>query len=213
LAHHGVLFLDELPEFKKNVLEALRQPLEEGTVTITRSSMTATYPAKFMLVAAMNPCPCGYYGDRRRPCRCSTTQIRQYQSRISGPLLDRIDIHIEVPSMQYQEIAGTNSGEDSKTIRERIRRARERQKERFSTQSTLLNARMSDRQLKALCLLDEDSRQLIEMAMDKLGLSVRAYTRILKVARTIADLEGADNIGAPHVAEAIQYRNLDRRMI
>jgi magnesium chelatase family protein len=213
LAHHGVLFLDELPEFKKNALEALRQPLEEGTVTITRSSMTATYPAKFMLVAAMNPCPCGYYGDRRRPCRCNTTQIRQYQSRISGPLMDRIDIHVEVPSMHYQEIAGTHSGEDSKTVRERIRSARTRQQERFAGQSNLLNARMSDRQLKTHCLLDEASRQLIEMAVDKLGLSVRAYTRILKVARTIADLENADNISAPHVAEAIQYRSLDRRMI
>ena len=213
LAHHGVLFLDELPEFKKNALEALRQPLEEGTVTITRSSMTATYPAKFMLVAAMNPCPCGYYGDRRRPCRCNTTQIRQYQSRISGPLMDRIDIHVEVPSMHYQEIAGTHSGEDSKTVRERIRSARARQQERFAGQSNLLNARMSDRQLKTHCLLDEASRQLIEMAVDKLGLSVRAYTRILKVARTIADLENANNIEASHVAEAIQYRSLDRRMI
>jgi magnesium chelatase family protein len=213
LAHHGVLFLDELPEFRKNALEALRQPLEEGTVTITRSSMTATYPAKFMLVAAMNPCPCGYYGDRRRPCRCNTTQIRQYQSRISGPLMDRIDIHVEVPSMHYQEIAGTHIGEDSKTVRERIRSARARQQERFTGQSNLLNARMSDRQLKTHCLLDEASRQLIEMAVDKLGLSVRAYTRILKVARTIADLENTDNISAPHVAEAIQYRSLDRRMI
>jgi magnesium chelatase family protein len=213
LAHHGVLFLDELPEFKKNVLEALRQPLEEGTVTITRSSMTATYPAKFMLVAAMNPCNCGFRGDRRRACHCSTTQIRQYQSRISGPLLDRIDIHIEVPSMEYREIVGTHSSEDSKTIRERVRRARERQKERFTGQGNLVNARMSDRQLKAHCLLDEASRQLIEMAVDKLGLSVRAYTRILKVARTIADLEDANNIEASHVAEAIQYRSLDRRMI
>ena len=213
LAHHGVLFLDELPEFKKNALEALRQPLEEGTVTITRSSMTATYPAKFMLVAAMNPCPCGYYGDRRHPCRCNTTQIRQYQARISGPLLDRIDIHVEVPSMQYQEIAGTHSSEDSKTIRERIATARARQQERFAGQSNVLNARMSDRQLKTYCLLDDDSRQLIEMAVDKLGLSVRAYTRILKLARTIADLEGAGAIGAQHVAEAIQYRNLDRRMV
>jgi len=213
LAHHGVLFLDELPEFKKNVLEALRQPLEEGTVTITRSSMTATYPAKFMLVAAMNPCNCGFYGDRRRSCHCTTTQIRQYQARVSGPLLDRIDIHIEVPSMEYREISGTHSSEDSQAIRERVRKARERQQERFTGQSTLLNARMSDGQLKTHCLLDDDSRQLIEMAVDKLGLSVRAYTRILKVARTIADLEGANSITAPHVAEAIQYRNLDRRMI
>ena len=145
LAHHGVLFLDELPEFRKNVLEALRQPLEDGTVTITRSSMTASYPANFMLVAAMNPCNCGFRGDRRRSCHCSTTQIRQYQSRISGPLLDRIDIHIEVPSMEYREIAGTHSSEDSKTIRERVRRARERQLDRFDGLGNLVNARMSDR--------------------------------------------------------------------
>ncbi len=213
LAHHGVLFLDELPEFKKNVLEALRQPLEDGVVTIARSSMTASYPAKFMLVAAMNPCPCGYYGDRRRACRCTSQQIRQYQSRISGPLLDRIDIHVEVASMHYREIAGKYAGEDSRTIRERIRRARTIQQRRFAGQSIFLNARMSDKQLKAHCALDEDSRKLVEMAVDKLGLSVRAYTRILKVARTIADLEGSDNIRPPHVAEAIQYRNLDRRMI
>ena len=213
LAHNGVLFLDELPEFKRNVLEALRQPLEDGAVTITRSSMTASFPAKFMLVAAMNPCPCGYYGDRRRSCRCSPQQIRQYQSRISGPLLDRIDIHIEVASMHYREITGKSVSEDSQTVRERIRRARILQQMRFPDQATSLNARMSDNQIKTHCILDEDSRKLIEMAVDKLGLSVRAYTRILKVARTIADLEGAAGICAPHVAEAIQYRNLDRRMI
>ena len=182
-------------------------------MTITRSSMTATYPARFMLVAAMNPCNCGFRGDRRRSCHCSTTQIRQYQSRISGPLLDRIDIHVEVPSMEYREIAGTHNSEDSKTIRERVRRARERQLDRFAGQGNLVNARMTDRQLKAYCPLDEASRQLIEMAVDKLGLSMRAATRIMKVARTIADIEGTDNIEASHVAEAIQYRSLDRRMI
>jgi len=215
LAHHGVLFLDELPEFKKNALEALRQPLEDGTVTITRSSMTASYPARFMLVAAMNPCPCGYYGDRRRACSCGPQQIRQYQSRISGPLLDRIDIHVEVASLPYRELSGQHTGEDSQTIRARIRQARLVQQNRFAAgaQSTLLNARMSDKQLKTYCLLDEDSRKLLEMAMDQLGLSVRAYTRVLKVARTIADLEGLEQITASHVAEAIQYRTLDRRMI
>ncbi|MDO8785642.1 MAG: YifB family Mg chelatase-like AAA ATPase [Syntrophales bacterium] len=213
LAHHGVLFLDELPEFRKNVLEALRQPLENGSVTITRSSMTATYPARFMLVAAMNPCPCGYYGDPQRDCRCSPQQIRQYQARISGPLLDRIDIHIEVPSIRYRDLVGGNAGETSETIKERIVRARATQKERFADPDTLLNASMSDKQIKKYCVIDEDSRRLIEMAIDKLGFSARAYTRILKVARTIADLEEGENVRSCHIAEAIQYRNLDRRMI
>jgi magnesium chelatase family protein len=213
LAHNGVLFLDELPEFKRNVLEALRQPLEDGTVTITRSSMTANYPARFMLVAAMNPCPCGYYGDHRRACRCTPQQIRQYQSRISGPLLDRIDIHVEVPSIKYRDIAERYGGEDSRTVRDRITEARKVQQKRFAGTETPLNARMSDKQIKDHCPLNEDSRTLIEMAMDKLGLSARAYVRILKVARTIADLGGTDNINSSHVAEAIQYRNLDRRMI
>ena len=213
LAHNGVLFLDELPEFKRNVLEALRQPLEDGQVTIARSSMTASYPARFMLVAAMNPCPCGYYGDRRRACRCTPQQIRQYQSRISGPLLDRIDIHVEVPSIRYRELAGKCGGEDSRTIRNRIIKARKVQQKRFAGLETPLNARMSDKQIKDHCALNEDSRNLIEMAMDKLGLSARAYVRILKVARTIADLEERNDINSSHVAEAIQYRNLDRSMI
>lgn len=213
LAHRGVLFLDELPEFRKNTIEALRQPLEEGRVTITRSSMTATYPASFMLVAAMNPCPCGYFGDRRRPCRCTPQQIRQYQGRISGPLLDRIDLHVEVPSVGYRELTARETGESSATIRSRIEGARQRQKRRFEGDETLFNARMSDRQVRSLCPLDEESRQMIEMAIDRLGLSARAHTRILKVARTIADLENAPAISPPHVAEAIQYRNLDRRFI
>ena len=212
LAHHGVLFLDELPEFRKNVLEALRQPLEDAKVTITRAAMTATYPADFMLVAAMNPCPCGYYGDRRRACRCSTTQIRQYQSRISGPLMDRIDLHVDVPSLPYRELARPGSGENSQTIRARIQQARNRQAERFAGQVTGTNAGMSDRQIKEFCPLDEDCRRLLEMAMEKLGLSVRAYSRIIKVARTIADLEGETAIGASQVAEAIQYRTLDRNV-
>ncbi|MBU2053733.1 MAG: YifB family Mg chelatase-like AAA ATPase [Proteobacteria bacterium] len=213
LAHHGVLFLDELPEFRKNVLEALRQPLEDGTVTITRSSLTATFPARFMLVAAMNPCLCGYYGDRNRPCRCTPQQIRQYQGRISGPLLDRIDIHCEVPSVRYRELTARQTGEPSAAIKARIERARELQKRRFAGDTTLFNARMSDRQVRAACPLDEESRQLIEMAVDRLGLSARAYTRILKVARTIADLEGEPALRPSHVAEAIQYRSLDRRLI
>ena len=213
VANHGVLFLDELPEFKKNVLEVLRQPLEDGQVTITRSSLTATYPAKFMLVAAMNPCPCGYYTDPRKECRCTPRQIRQYQARISGPLLDRIDIHIDVPSIRYRDLAAESGGEASTSIRERVNRAKELQKKRFNNQTAMCNARMSNRQIKEFCQIDEDSERLIEMAVDRLGLSARAYTRILKVARTIADLEEEKNVHSYHISEAIQYRSLDRRMI
>jgi len=213
LAHHGVLFLDELPEFRKNALEALRQPLEDGRVTITRSSFTATYPARFMLVAAMNPCPCGYFGDRSRPCRCTPQQIRQYQGRISGPLLDRIDIHVEVPSVRYRDLTARETGESSAAIKVRIERARDIQKNRFAGDDILFNARMTDRQVRAACPLDEESRQLIEMAIDRLGLSARAHNRILKVARTIADLEGDPALRSSHVAEAIQYRSLDRHLI
>jgi magnesium chelatase family protein len=213
LAHHGVLFLDELPEFRKNVLEALRQPLEDGRVTITRASMAATYPSRFMLVAAMNPCPCGHFGDSHKACRCTPQQIRQYQSRISGPLMDRIDIHIEVPAVRYRDLKGKHSAESSRTIKRRIETARSRQKDRFGNNDTFCNARMTDKQIRQHCIIDEDSQRLLEMAIDKLGLSARAYSRILKVARTIADLEENEQISASHVAEAIQYRNLDRRMI
>ena len=213
LAHHGVLFLDELPEFRKNTLEALRQPLEDGRITITRSSFTATYPARFMLVAAMNPCPCGFFGDRSRPCRCTPQQIRQYQGRISGPLMDRIDIHIEVPSVRYRDLTARETGDSSAAIKARIEQARNIQKNRFAGDGTLFNARMTDRQVRAACPLDDESRQLIEMAIDRLGLSARAHSRILKVARTIADLEGAPALRSSHVAEAIQYRSLDRRLI
>ncbi len=213
LAHHGVLFLDELPEFRRNVLEALRQPLEDGSVTITRSSVTATYPAEFMLVAAMNPCPCGYYGDTKRSCRCSPQQIRQYQARISGPLMDRIDIHIEVPSVKYRDLTGKSAGESSLDIGKRVDRARGMQEMRFRGHNICFNARMSDKQIKAFCVIDDESQKLIEMAIDRLGLSARAYTKILKVARTIADLDEEEAIRSSHVAEAIQYRNLDRKMI
>jgi magnesium chelatase family protein len=213
LAHHGVLFLDELPEFRKNVLEAMRQPLEEGQVTITRSSLTATYPSRFMLVAAMNPCPCGYFGERNRACRCTPQQIRQYQGRISGPLLDRIDIHIEVPSVSYRALTARESGEPSAAIKARIEAARNIQTERFAGDGVSCNARLSDRQVRTLCQIDGESRQLIEMAVDRLGLSVRAHTRILKVARTIADLDGSPAIRSSDIAEAIQYRSLDRRLI
>ncbi len=213
LAHQGVLFLDELPEFKKHVLEALRQPMENGYVTITRSAGVATYPSQFMLVAAMNPCPCGYYGDPRNSCRCSSQQIRQYQGRISGPLFDRIDIHLEVSAVRYRELRGSYTAEGSASIRERICRAREIQKSRFPGKSVPLNAKMTEKQVKLFCRLDDESHQLIDMAMNKLGLSARAYSRILKLSRTIADLAGQDRIEAQQVAEAIQYRNLDRMIL
>jgi len=213
LAHLGVLFLDELPEFKKNALEALRQPMEEGAITITRSSITASFPAKFMLVAAMNPCPCGYFGDRIRTCRCSAQQIRQYQAKISGPLLDRIDMHIEVPSVKYRALSDKELGESSSTIKGRVNYARELQKKRFGTKNVLCNARMTEKQIKNFCPINEDSHKLIEMAIEKLGLSARAVNRILKVSRTIADLENKENIESAHVAEAIQYRSLDRNLI
>lgn len=213
LAHHGVLFLDELAEFRKNVLEALRQPLEDGRITITRASMTATYPSRFMLVAAMNPCPCGHFGNKHRACRCTPQQIRQYQGRISGPLMDRIDIHIEVPAVRYRELRGKYSGESSAAIKGRIETARRRQKDRFQPHDTFCNARMSDKQIRQHCIIGEDSQRLLEMAIDRLGFSARAYARILKVARTIADLEENEQIRTSHVAEAIQYRNLDRSMI
>ena len=213
LAHLGVLFLDELPEFKRNALEALRQPLEEGSITITRSLFTASFPAKFMMVAAMNPCPCGYFGDRVRACRCSVQQIRQYQGKISGPLLDRIDLHIEVPSVKYRALSGKEMGESSATIKTRVNLTRERQQKRFGNSGVLVNARMTEKQIKAFCRIDEESHALMEMAIEKLGLSARAMNRILKVSRTIADLEGKENIEPAHVAEAIQYRNLDRNLI
>ena len=213
LAHNGVLFLDELPEFRRNVLEALRQPLEDGTVTIARAATTITYPASFMLIAAMNPCPCGYFTDPQRTCRCTAQQIRSYRSKISGPLLDRIDIHIEVPAVRYKELSAQSTGESSEIIMKRVNRARENQKKRFKTIGTKNNANMTNKEIKIFCALDDDSHRLIEMAIDKLGLSARAYTRILKVARTIADLEEERDIQAHQISEAIQYRTLDRKMI
>ncbi|MBN1472558.1 MAG: YifB family Mg chelatase-like AAA ATPase [Syntrophaceae bacterium] len=213
LAHLGVLFLDELPEFKKNALEALRQPLEDGTITITRSSLTASFPAKFMLVAAMNPCPCGYFGDRVHTCRCSPQQIRQYQSKISGPLLDRIDLHIEVPSVKYRAFSDKETGESSLEVRTRVNKARDLQKKRFGSNGVLCNARMTEKQIRKFCEIDEEAHKLIEMAIEKLGLSARAVNRILKVSRTIADLENNESIKTSHVAEAIQYRSLDRNLI
>lgn len=213
LSHNGVLFLDELPEFKKNVLEVLRQPLEDGRVTISRALSSLTFPSSFMLVAAMNPCPCGFYTDPNRECTCTMPQILRYRSRISGPLMDRIDIHIEVPAVRYRDLTGEASGEDSETIKGRVNRARELQRLRFNGKRIYCNAQMTPRYLKKYCQIGEDSKALLEQAIDKLGLSARAYTRILKIARTIADLESVEEITAQHIAEAIQYRSLDRTLL
>ena len=213
VAHNGVLFLDELPEFKRSTLEVLRQPLEDGRVTISRAAGTMTFPAEFMLVAAMNPCPCGYYGDRKRECRCSPVQVERYRNRISGPLLDRIDIHVEVPAVEYRELTSDQAGETSVAIRERIEAARRRQTERLGARSRIrCNARMSAKQIKTSCALDTAASGLLELAMGELNLSARAHDRILKVARTIADLECCRDIAANHIGEAIQYRTLDRNL-
>jgi magnesium chelatase family protein len=213
LSHNGVLFLDELPEFKKNVLEVLRQPLEDGKVTISRALSSLTFPSSFMLIAAMNPCPCGFYTDPNRECTCTVPQILRYRSKISGPLMDRIDIHIEVPAVKYRDLTGEASGEDSETIKRRVNQARDIQRDRFSGKRLYCNAQMTSRHLKKYCQIGEDSKGLLEQAIDKLGLSARAYTRILKIARTIADLEKAEMIGPPHISEAIQYRSLDRTLL
>ena len=211
LAHHGVLFLDELPEFKKNVLEVMRQPMEDGVVTISRAMLSLTYPAKFLLVAAMNPCPCGYYTDPNHDCSCSPPQIQRYLSRISGPLLDRIDIHIEVPAVKYKELSAKESGEPSEVIRNRVMKAREMQQERFRKRPNIFcNAHMESKDIRVFCQIDARGEELMKMAITRLGLSARAYDRILKVSRTIADLAGATNIQAEHISEAIQYRSLDR---
>ena len=212
LAHNGVLFLDELPEFKKNVLEVLRQPMEDGHVTISRASSTVTYPANFMLVAAMNPCPCGFFGDPKRECQCSYLQIRRYRSKISGPLMDRIDIHMEVPPVPFRDLASGESGQSSSEILERVKKARRIQGERFKKMKIHTNAGMSSRHIRQFCELDGESNDLMERAMDRLGLSARAHSRILKISRTIADLDNTPHIRAHHVAEAIQYRTLDRRI-
>jgi magnesium chelatase family protein len=212
LAHNGVLFLDELPEFPRNVLEVMRQPLEDGTVTIARAAMSLTFPARFMLVAAMNPCPCGYFNDRSRECHCSPMMIQRYVSKISGPLLDRIDIHIDVPSVNYRELRSTIVPETSARIRERVIAARDVQLRRFGSggERIYANAQMGSREIRKYCELGGESEHLLERAMVKQGLSARAHDRILKVARTVADLTGAEAIEPGHIAEAIQYRTLDR---
>ncbi len=211
LAHNGVLFLDELPEFKKNVLEVLRQPLEDRQVTIARAASTLTYPCSFMLIGAMNPCPCGYLGDDRHECLCSRHQVTRYRSRISGPLLDRIDLHPEVPAVAYRDLMNGSPAEASAAIRNRVGAARALQSQRFARSKIYCNAQMGSRQIHAHCRITGAPRILLEQAIDRLGLSARAYNRILKIARTVADLAGESGIGAAHIAEAIQYRSLDRR--
>ena len=211
LAHYGVLFLDELPEFSREVLEALRQPLEDGRITITRAAAKATYPADFMLVAAMNPCPCGYYGSRLNKCTCAPAKVQRYQQRISGPMLDRIDLHVEMSEVTYKELTSNEVGETSRDVRKRVEKARGIQKERYKDDGILFNAQLTNRLTKKYCVLDCDASRILERAMDTFDLTPRAYGRILKVSRTIADLEGSASIEAHHVAEAIQYRSIDSK--
>jgi magnesium chelatase family protein len=212
LAHQGVLFLDELPEFDRGVLEVLRQPLEDQQVTISRAAMSLTFPASFMLAAAMNPCPCGFWNDPTRECRCSPLQIQRYVGRISGPLLDRIDIHIDVPAVKFRELSGADStdADSSVTIRDRVINARQRQLRRLKGERIFANSAMTPRMIRTHCQIDTPSERMLESAMTRLGLSARAYDRILKVSRTIADLEGSDKINSTHVSEAVGYRSLDR---
>lgn len=211
LAHNGLLFLDELPEFKKHALEVLRQPLEDGRVTISRALQSITYPSRVMLVAAMNPCPCGYLGDPGHNCSCNPLAIKRYRSRLSGPLLDRIDLHVEVPAVAYRDLSDRREGESSATIAERVATARQQQLHRFGNTKVHCNAQMTSRQIRKYCDLTTEGHRMLELAGDKLGLSARSYTRILKVARTIADLAGTESISTQHLAEAIQYRSLDRK--
>ena len=212
LAHNGVLFLDELPEFRKNVLEVLRQPMEDGKVTISRANSRVTYPANFMLIAAMNPCPCGFLGDPKKECRCTLLQIQRYRSKISGPLMDRIDIHIEVPAVAYKDLAADRPGATSAEMLEKVIVARRIQAQRFKGKTIHTNARMGSREIREFCKIDTKSQELLEKAMEKFGFSARAHSRILKIARTIADLEQCGEIKPNHVAEAIQYRSLDRSL-
>ena len=211
MAHNGVLFLDELPEFKRNVLEVLRQPLEDGEVSISRAAGSITYPANLMLVAAMNPCPCGYRFDPKRECECTPISIKKYVGKISGPLLDRIDLHIEVPALDYKDLSSESGGERSETISSRVEKARSVQLKRFHPDDeNNFNANMNPHQLKSFCQLDDASKKIMALAIDKLGLSARAHDRILKVSRTIADLAECESLQSEHIAEAIQYRSLDR---
>ncbi len=211
LAHNGVLFLDELPEFKKNILEMLRQPLEDGQVCISRAAQSLTYPASFMLVAAMNPCPCGFIGDPQHDCICTPAMLQRYRTRLSGPLLDRIDLHIEVPRVPHKDLADPVDAESSEAIRDRVEATRQVQCKRLASHGLYANSQMQARHIRKFCAVDDEGQKLLEMVTDRLGLSARTYSRILKVARTIADLAGEEEILQPHLAEAIQYRGLDRK--
>jgi len=212
LAHNGVLFLDELPEFKRSVLEVLRQPLENGEVTISRAMGSFTFPSNFMLIAAMNPCPCGYYGSTQRQCRCNQGQIQRYRAKISGPLLDRIDIHVEVSAIQHNELMSKRNGESSLAIRQRVEKARQIQIQRFANNKVRCNADMSGKLMDKYCQLNNDAMNMLKYAINDLNLSARAYDRVLRVARTIADLDESENINCNHISEAIQYRTLDRQL-
>ena len=212
LAHAGVLFLDEFPEFRRDSLEALRQPLEEGTITIVRSKARITFPARFTLLAAMNPCPCGHLGDPRHECECSAGAVQRYRQKVSGPLLDRIDLHVEVPAVSLEDLKGS-SGETTRSVEARVAEARDLQRQRgAATNVNTWNAAMRPAQVRETCGLESSAQQLLDRAFEKLGLSARAVHRVLKVSRTLADLSGSDQIRTPHVAEAIQYRSLDRRL-
>ncbi len=210
-AHHGVLFLDEFPEFQRTILETLRQPLEDGCVTIARSHSSVRFPAEFMMVAAMNPCPCGYYTDPRSPCKCSQPQIERYFARISGPLIDRIDIHVNVQAVPFDDLRRQKVGTDSAALRDQVVSARSRQHARFGESNNTMNARMGPRQVREHCPLVPECEQLLKQAMSELGLSARAHDKVLRLARTIADLDAAETITPAHISEAIQYRRLDRR--
>jgi len=211
LGHNGVLFLDELPEFQRNVLEVMRQPLEDGAVTIARAAISVTFPSRFMLAAAMNPCPCGFLGDRVRPCICSAAQIQRYRAKVSGPLLDRIDIHIEVPAVKYKELRSQHVAEDSNSVRQRVIRARQAQLKRYAEEKKVYaNAQMPPKLIRKHCAISAEGEKLLENAITRLGLSARAHDRILKVSRTIADLDGSAGIQPNHLSEAVQYRSLDR---
>ncbi len=213
LAHNGVLFLDELPEFRKNVIEVLRQPMEDGEVTISRAQLSLTYPSRFMLVSAMNPCPCGYLTDPTKECRCSISQIQRYKTKISGPLLDRIDIQVEVPPIKYQDLSNEGKSESSEDIRKRVVKARSIQEKRYRSLGFFTNSQITPKYLRKFCKLDKNSEMLLESAMERLSLSARAYSRILKIARTICDLSEEDYIKEHHIAEAIQYRVLDKNLM